>query len=169
MAGSVEYEVLICHTIDLQVAVKNDLTPLGGRLLAAQIITPGQYEGIRNAHRSVDERGADLIGYVQNKVLQDPRHYYAFLGVLQSDLSQYGGILTKLEQARLSQVSERRFMIPQPPLPREDVNRLSAEGILFVLVLSRFCMYTGDISSLGPLSPTPLLNSVMDLKTVVDS
>ena len=157
MEGSIEYQVLLHHTIDLQVAVKNDLTPLGGRLLAAQIITPGQYEGIRNAHRLVDERGADLVGYVQNKVLQDPRYYYAFLGVLRSDLSQYGGILTKLEQARLSQVLEQQFVIPQPSPLRKDDNQLPAQGILFLLVLSRFCMYTGDISSLGPLSPTPFI------------
>ena len=170
MAGSVEYEVLVRHTIDLQVAVKNDLTPLGGRLLAAQIITPGQYEEIRNAHRSINERGADLVGYIQNKVHQNPWHYHTFLGVLRSDMSQYDDILMKLEQARLSQVSEqqatlcrlsqvseRQFVIPQPPPLRKDDNQLPAQGILFLLVLSQFCMYTADISSLGPLSPTPFI------------
>ena len=165
MEGSIEYRVLIRHTTDLQVAVRANLTPLGGQLIAAQIITPGQYEEIRNAYRSINERGADLIGYIQNKVYQNPWHYHTFLGILRSDMFQYGDILAKLEQtwlsqvseqqARLSQVSERQFVIPQPPLPREDVNRLSAQGILFLLVLSRFCMCTGDISSLGPLSPTP--------------
>ena len=155
MAESVEFEILIRHTTDLQVAVRANLTPLGAQLVSAQIITHGQYSKIRNAHRPVDERGADLVEYIQNKVLQNPQHYHTFIDVLRSDLSQYGDILAKLEQARLSQVSERQFVIPQPPPLRKDDNQLPAQGILFLLVLSRFCMYTGDISSLGPLSPHP--------------
>ena len=167
MEGSIEYQVLIRHTTDLQVAVKDNLIHLGSQLVAAQIITPGQYEEIRNAYRSINEKGADLIGYIQNKVYQNPWHYHTFLGILRSDMFQYGDILAKLEQtwtwlsqvseqqARLSHVSERQFVIPQPPPPREDVNRLSAQGILFLLVLSRFCMCTEDISSLETLSPTP--------------
>ena len=126
---SVEYEVLVRHTVDLQVAVEDNLIPLGAQLVTAQIITPDQYEEIRNAHRPVNERGADLVGYVQNKVRQDPRHYHAFLGALRSDLSQYGDILTKLEQAMLSQTSEQKPEIPQPPPPREDDNQLPAQGI----------------------------------------
>ena len=136
MAGSVEYKILIRHTVDLQRAVRANLTPLGAELVAAEIITPDQYEEIRNAHRSVNERGADLVGYVQNKVRQDPWHYQAFLGALWSDPSQYHDILTKLEQARLPRASERQLMIPQPPPPREDDNRLPAQGILFLLILS---------------------------------
>ena len=134
MAGSVEYQVLVRHTVDLQRAVKYNLTPLGAELVSAEIITPGQYREIRNANRPVDERGADLVEYVQNKVYQNPRHYHAFIDALRCDLSQYGDVLTKLEQARLSQVSERQPVIPQPPPPREDDNQLPAQGILFLLV-----------------------------------
>ena len=146
MEGSVEYEVLIRHTIDLQRAVKDNLTPLGAQLVAAKIITPDQYEKIRNPHQPVIERGADLIGYVQNQVRQNPRHYHAFIDALRSDESQYGDILMKLEQAMLSHVSEQQPVTPQPPPPREDDNQLPAQGILFLLVLSRFyivmdCIY----------------------------
>ncbi|MCG8622115.1 MAG: hypothetical protein MJE68_09000, partial [Proteobacteria bacterium] len=112
--------------------VEDNLTPLGGQLVTAEIITPGQYREIRNTHRPVDERGADLVGYVQNKVRQDPRHYHAFIGALRSDLSQYGGIVTKLEQARLPQALELQLLNPPP---REDGNPLPAQGILFVFVL----------------------------------
>ena len=135
MAGSrsVEYEVLVRHTVDLQVAVRGNLSPLGAQLVAAQIITPDQYEEIRNARRPVNERGADLVRYVQNQVRQDPRHYHAFIDALKSDLSQYGDILTKLEQARLPQASERQPVIPQPSPPiREDDNQLPAQGILLL-------------------------------------
>ena len=41
---------LVCHTVDLQVAVKTNLTTLGGQLIADEIKTPDQYEEIRNPH-----------------------------------------------------------------------------------------------------------------------
>ena len=72
---------------------------LGAQLVSAQIITPDQYEKIRNCHQAVAERAADLVGYIQIKVHQDPQHYHAFIDALKSDLSQYGGILAKLEDS----------------------------------------------------------------------
>jgi hypothetical protein len=127
MAGSVEYEVLIRHTPGLQQAVKGNLTPLGAQLVAAKVITPDQYEEIRNPHRSLTiDRGANLVEYVQNKVRLDPQHYRAFIGALKNDLSQYGDILTKLEETRLSVVSERQPVIPQPPW--RGGNRLPDQG-----------------------------------------
>ena len=88
MEGSIEYQVLLHHTIDLQVAVRPNLTLLGAQLVTLQIITPDQYEDIRNVHRSVNERVADLVGYVQNKVRQNPLHYHTFLGALRCDPSR---------------------------------------------------------------------------------
>ena len=109
-----EYEVLVRHTVDLQLAVQDNLTPLGAELVAAQIITPDQYREIRNAYRPVNERGADLVGYVQNKVRQDPRQYHAFIDALKSDLSQYRNILTILGEIPLPLP-----VIPQPFSLRE--------------------------------------------------
>ena len=134
MAESVEcYEVLVRHTADLQLAVRENLTSLGSQLVAAKIITLDQYEEIRNPHRPVNERGADLVKYVQNKVRRDSRHYHAFIDALKSDLSQYGDILMKLEETRLSVASEQQPVIPQLPPPREDDNPLPAQGILLLL------------------------------------
>ena len=152
MAGSVKYDILVRHTADLQLAVKSNLTPLGSQLVTAQIITPEQYEVIRNATRSLTDRAADLVAYVQTKVHQDPRQFDDFLGVLKSDLSQYGGILTKLEQARLPQASEQQPAIPQPPPPRVDNNQLPAQGIFLCVCLgygNKHCIFPSTSSSLA--------------------
>ena len=125
MAESFQYKVLIRHTADLQRAVKDNLTSLGAELVSAQIINLDQYEVIRNAHRAVNERGADLVGYVQNKVRQDPRHYHAFLGALQSDPSQYGDILTKLEKT-IHDIIQQKY----------DVIDVPAGKFIFVIVYS---------------------------------
>ena len=100
MAEMAEYETLIRHTVDLQLAVKADLVSLGAELVSAGIITPSQYQETRNSYRSVDDRAANLVGYVQNKVHQNPQHYDTFIGVLMSDQSQYGDILAKLQETR---------------------------------------------------------------------
>ena len=134
MAGSVEYKVLIRHTVYLQRAVKDNLISLGAELVAAEIITPSQYREIRNTSRPVDERAADLVEYVQNKVYQNPRHYHAFIDILKRDLSQYGDILTILEQAWLLQESERQPVTPQLLPLRENDNLPPVQGILFLLV-----------------------------------
>ena len=130
MADSVEYKVLVCHTADLELAVRENLTSLGARLVSAEIITRDQYREIRNTQRSVNERGADLVDYVQNKVQRNPRHYHAFIGALKSDMSQYGDILTKLEQARLPQALEMQVLNPQLSPQREDDNPLPAQGMI---------------------------------------
>ena len=187
MAESVEYQVLIRHTVDLQVAVKDNLTPLGAQLVSAEIITLDQYIEIRNAHRPVNERGADLVGYVQNKVRQDPQQYHTFISALRSDQSKYGSILTKLEQARLPQASERRQpVIPQLPLRRGGGSQLPAQGIFVCVCLGfrkRCCICPSPLivthwdnsSSLGialtsiifQLNPTMLIYYLIFVKSKV--
>ena len=98
MAGSAEYETLICHTVDLQLVVKVDLVSLGAQLLSAAIITSSQYEEMLNSRNSINVRAAHLVGYIRDKVHQNSKHYHTFVGVLMKDQSQYGDILTKLQE-----------------------------------------------------------------------
>ena len=119
MAGSAEYEVLIRHAVDLRLIVKENLFPLAARLVSAMIITSEQYYEIRNAWRPVDERAANLVGYVQDRVKRDPRCYHVFIDALRSDLTQYGDILVKLEESLNQHVH---------PLGGSD--RLQAKGVI---------------------------------------
>ena len=99
MAGSrsIEYRTLLRLTGDIELAVQDHLVAIGSQLVASDLITPTQSREIRNTHNPVDSRAADLVGYIQGKVQQNPEHYQAFIDVLKSDLAQYGDILKKLK------------------------------------------------------------------------
>ena len=97
--NSAEYRTLKKHTTDLRLAVKPDLTGLGGALFATNLITKEQSDGLRNRTYSEEDRSADLIGFIQDKVAQGTQNYRTFTSALeQRDSSHYGDILQKLQQ-----------------------------------------------------------------------
>ena len=96
-----EYKILVHHTADLQLAVKMHLIDLGGKLVSAGLITPDQYQTIRNRCTPLEERAADLVYFVQVRVQQDPKFYHIFVAILKENYSLYYGIVEKLDlQAR---------------------------------------------------------------------
>ena len=95
--SSKEYLTLIQCTLHLRLAVKSHLLSLGASLIAKHVITPDQEEELRNDHNSIGSRAADLIKFVQDKVLQDPKYYHIFIDILGEDLSQDRGILEILQ------------------------------------------------------------------------
>lgn len=98
MAESIEYRTLVRLTSDIELAVKDKLVGIGGKLVSSELITPAQSKEIRNSHNPEDVRAADLVEYIQTKVQQNPpKHYRAFIEVLESDLAEYGDILKKLK------------------------------------------------------------------------
>ena len=103
-----EYTTLLLHTSDLQLAVKHNLTPLGAELVSSTLITPDQYEFIRNPLLQTDYRAADLIQVIQSRVLQNPQCFHEFIRVLGSNQTRYGGILQKLLQT-FRQQSEQQL------------------------------------------------------------
>ena len=97
--NSVEYATLIRHTNDVCLAVKADLLGVGGDLLSKHLITKVNEDELRNAMISEDVRAARLVGFMQDKVEEDPQHYHTFIEVLRErGESRYGGILRKLQE-----------------------------------------------------------------------
>ena len=96
--NSAEYRTLIQLTADIQLALKDHLTAIGGELVASELITPGQYQIITNPSNPADERVVKLVGYIQTNVEENPQDYHTFIGVLEKDLAQYGNILKKLKE-----------------------------------------------------------------------
>ena len=97
---SAEYEALVRCTFDLQQAVANDVVSLGAELLAAELITVNQQHEMLNGYRPERERAADLIGFIQNQVHQNPQRYHTFIGVLMKDDNRhlYHDILVRLQE-----------------------------------------------------------------------
>ena len=85
MEMSPEYQTLVCHTADLQLAVKMELISLGAKLVSVGLITPDQYEKIRNPYRQCESRATDLVCFIQIKVQQHPRWYGVFVNVLKGN------------------------------------------------------------------------------------
>ena len=92
MAGSrsVEYD---CHTVDLQLVVWGISLPSILNFSLLKLSLPND-NIMMKPETPTNRLGADLVGYVQNQVCQEPRHYHAFLGALRSNLAQYDDILT---------------------------------------------------------------------------
>ena len=95
---SPEYATLLHLTADLQLAVKSHLTALGAELVSSGLITPDQYDVVRNRHNPQGDNAAYLIHLIQCRVQQDSQCYNTFIDVLEKDLTQHRVILGKLSE-----------------------------------------------------------------------
>ena len=94
-----EYRTLQCHTNDLRLAVKRDLTGLSGALFAADLVTKEESDDLRSTMRhSEDDRAAQLVGLIQDKVKENTENFNKFITVLHNrDRTQYRDILHRLK------------------------------------------------------------------------
>ena len=120
--NSREYTTIVEATDQLENIVKNNITPLCGKLLARGLITANQKKALRNANQDVVERAADLVQLVTDKVEQNPQHYYDFIKILAEDKSTYGDVLDVLE-------------LPAEPGSRKDTASTSNAGMAFLFLL----------------------------------
>ena len=73
LRDSAEFKTLLDLTPELQLAVKTQLTPLGGHLVAVGLITLDEYGWLINHTLREDKQAAYLIRLIQQKVQQDSR------------------------------------------------------------------------------------------------
>ena len=97
-SNTAEYRTLQFLTNELTLAVKQDLTGVCGALFAVGLIIQGTREVMGNALIPKEERAAQLIGIIQDKVREDPHNYQIFINVLEKrDMTHYGDILRNLQ------------------------------------------------------------------------
>ena len=95
-AESAEHQTLVRHTADLQLAVKANLTVLGGNLVSVMLLDSDQYVKVRNRHNAIEDRAADLVEFVKVKIQRNPDNFRTFTDVLKKDQNEYCDILEKL-------------------------------------------------------------------------
>ena len=93
-----EYQTVLALVQDLRLAVKPNLTTLGGPLIARRLISPNNEPELRNPANTAAQRAARCVELVQDVIEQDASNYHQFLKVLESDKVQYRAILPKLQE-----------------------------------------------------------------------
>ena len=97
--GSAEYRALVCLTHALESALETQVTSLGRELVAVGLITSGEYEWLtRSPFQWTSDLAANLVRLIKQKVRQDSQSYHKFIGVLEKDQSQYGGIVGSIQR-----------------------------------------------------------------------
>ena len=94
--NSPEYRTFMALTSDLNLAVRSNLISLGGALVACGLISPNDYDDLRNPMHSEATRAANLTALVSRKIQEASSNYHTFVSVLKQDYVQYNHILSKL-------------------------------------------------------------------------
>ena len=95
--NSAEYITLQRHVSDVRLAVKADLIGVSGDLLSKFLITQANDEELRDPMHPAEDRAARLVGFILDKVKQDPKHYHSFIDVLKMRGKRNSDILSKLQ------------------------------------------------------------------------
>jgi hypothetical protein len=97
MAESQEYKTLKRYIPEARTAVKANLTTLGGRLLSRNLISPQNDANLRNQSRSEEDRAAELVSLLLDKVKLNKENYRIFTDVLRTSGDHFNDLLSKLE------------------------------------------------------------------------
>ena len=97
MAESQEYKTLIRYTPEVRTSIKSHLTSLGGKLIASTLISPENDARLRNQSVSEEDRAAELVSLVLDKVKINRENYRTFIDILRTSGDHFNDLLSKLE------------------------------------------------------------------------
>ena len=92
-----EYLTIKKATAKLLRAVQNNIIALGAELFSEDLISDDNYTSLKNETRDTVAKAAELVGYVANKVEQNPENYHTFVKILTEDRATYKDVLKILE------------------------------------------------------------------------
>lgn len=96
--NTVEYLTIEACTADIELAVRNNLTPLSGKLIACGLIDGAQSRQLTNRMLDETDRAHQLVQFVQAKVAGNKKHYSSFVkDVLGANRAHYRDIIEYLE------------------------------------------------------------------------
>ena len=105
MAESQEYNTLKQYIPEVRTAIKSHLTSLGGKLTSSNLISPEYDARLRNLSISEEDRAAELVSLLLDKVKLNKENYRTFLDVLRTSGGHFNDILSKLESPEAQQES----------------------------------------------------------------
>ena len=92
-----EYRTLKRYIPEIITAVKSNLTSLSGRLLSRNLISPENDAKLRNQTRDEEDRAAELVTLLLDKVKLNKENYRIFIDVLRTSGDHFNDLLSKLE------------------------------------------------------------------------
>ena len=94
-----EYRKMIKCTPDLTDVIADDLDTLCPRLVKAKLINNNQRRDFMDARlNAAQNRAANLVGHITNRVNLDTQNFHKFIHVLKEDESTYEEVLKKLQE-----------------------------------------------------------------------
>ena len=94
MAESQEYKTLKRYIPKVRTAIKSHLTSLGGKLIPSNLISPENDARLRNLSISEEDRAAELVSLMLDKVKLNKENYGIFLDVLRTSGDHFNDIAT---------------------------------------------------------------------------
>ncbi len=117
MSESQEYKTLKKYMPVITTAIKDDLTELSARFVSKGIISPGYAAKLRNQSKSEEDRAADLVSLLLDKVKLNKENYRIFIDILRTSGAHFSDLLSKLDQEtpvdRSQQIQPCASAIPQ--------------------------------------------------------
>lgn len=90
------YMILQEYVADIRTAVKANLTSLSGALLSKYLISPENDVKLRDCSQSEEDRAADLVTLVMDKVKLNPVNYKTFMDILKASGPHFNDIIELL-------------------------------------------------------------------------
>ena len=88
-----ELRTIIECTPDIVNALKDDLLPLSGELLAVGLINSDNEAALRNQHHNPGDRAANLAQFIRNRVEIDSGNYAIFIDTLKNRETDHKSLL----------------------------------------------------------------------------
>ena len=93
-----ELRTIIECTPVLVNALKDDLLPLSGELLAVGLINSDNEAALRNQHHNPGDRAANLAQFIRNRVEMDSGSYAVFIDTLKKRETDHKSLLKILDE-----------------------------------------------------------------------
>ena len=158
MADSQEYNILKRYVPEFRTAIKSNLTSLGGRFISSNLISPENDSKLRNQSKSEEDRAAELVSLLLDKVKLNKENYRKIVDILKTSGDHFNDLVSKLESPEARQESGRVGIDSQQTALQASASAISDQSRVPIGALGMKCGCGVCISELG--CPNPLASEI---------